>query len=186
MTAQRPEGSGAWSRPCRGRRQRSDQRGAERGRQRSDRRGSGAWSQPVDVPKGRPRRPARSRAPSRPRRTALRPWFGRWPGRLLDHVERARGSSDRSRQKPVTPSTTSSGAAPQLVVTTGVPRHRFDHDEPNGSGQRIGKSMARAYEQRDLGRMRHVLEQLDVVTEQGLISCSKYENRPARHASGSS
>ena len=83
---------------------------------------------------------------------------------------RATRSSAPSRRKPVTPSATSSGAAPQFVVTTGVPHAMASTmTRPNGSGQRIGNSMrTRAAEQLDLLLVRHVLEELDVVAEQRL------------------
>ena len=74
-----------------------------------------------------------------------------------------------SRRNPVTPSSTSSGAAPQFVVTTGVPHAMASTmTSPNGSGQRIGKIIpARPAEPLDLHLVGDVLEHLDVGAEPG-------------------
>ena len=99
-------------------------------------------------------------------------------------------SSSPSRRKPVTPSSTSSGAAPQLVRDDRrAARHRLDHHEP----ERLGPAdrehhRACPAEQVDLRVVRDVLVQLDVVVQRAArrSRARSTRARAARCASGSS
>ncbi len=144
------------------------------------------------------RRRLRSPAPWPGPRTASRPGPGsRRATSCGPRRSRPRGRRRRRGESPVTPSSTSSGAAPQFVVTTGVPHAMASTiTRPNGSGQRIGKIMAQARPSMSTFFSCETFSYSSMsLASSGSISCSKYSRsgcslrfssicsgRPARRA----